>query len=432
MLNKVTFQTVDSFRIAIDAIWKSRAQQVWMQEVMEADDCCSQGFRQKGKSHGLAFLGSAYVAKGGTPIIAAPTRTQASQLIFERIRRMSNQYFTEWVDERVKKHSDTTTYVSWDQSGSLRALSASHISIHKPEGYTGNLLIIDEGHRVPMSMLGIFLPMLDDAVIEGTAKVVINGIGGHKTSLIEGMKKKGFTAVQMPASRALEIDPSLKPLFDQRRSELSDWEWRQNYECLPVIEGSRHIYPDGIPSEIDESRLTAQPRDHIGIDVAREVNRDMTVAKAVRRWGTGSNAIKIEIDTFEIGGLPFEVQAERIFEWVVARKLAWRPDRVCVELNGLGRGLSDAINLKWSELTQRHIEVNGIWTNEKTKEQFWHNTTVDMREGRFYVMSQSARDDYESLMLSVRENDGKIEFEHSDTWMALHACYHTFGQVESI
>ena len=420
MIRPVTFKIVDNTRRLLGIDWKSEAQRICMEELCESDRCTYQGFRQKGKSFNMGLLGAAYTSCAGTPIVAAPTLGQASLIIFSNIKDNTEQVL-ELLIGSVKKDPDRATFVKWSHGGGLIALSAANITEtgtkkKPPEGWTGNLLIIDEGHRIPPEFAGIFYPMLFDAEREGTAKIVILGVGGHKSSAIEVMKTRGYKQVFMPASKASELDPALIPIFARAKAELSEWEYRQMYECLPVTEGMRPMFVD-VPGEIDVQKYRDQnlaPGFWFGIDVGKV--KDSTVVKVVERWGD----IRNEVDSIELQGVDYVRQGQLIFDFI--NRYPWLSERVTIELNGPGQALFDILN-QWELFGKSGRSINGINTTYDIKYSVWNDVNVAFREGWFGIKPEAARDHYASLLYNVKEDDGKIEFEHSDDWMALVMCW---------
>jgi hypothetical protein len=310
----------------------------------------------------------------------------------------------------------------------LLALSTNEVSRSKPEGYTADTLAIDESHRSTMDMLAIFSPFLNIARKEGRDHIWYSGVGGHKQSLIEQKKQQaGVKVVRYPASVIAQLAPEWNDVFDRERANLSDWQWRQHYECLPATEGMRLMYPD-VPGAIDVQEIIRRgiaPTLYFGIDVGKVV--DSTVVKVISvvtgLVGQEVKRIVNEVDEFEISGCSYTDQAVAIKNWIDGR-FYWKPERIVVELNGPGQAFYDIL----SQVFERRLR--GITTTAELKEQFWHETSAAIREGRFGVKSEVARGHYEGMMYNVRVEDGKLEFEHSDYWMALCMAWMAMQTVE--
>ena len=392
---------------------------------MEPGDVCAQLYRQGGKTWGTSLISAAYITALGTPIIAAPTLSQSSQLIFDQTQKFAQAFIDEYLG-RIKRTRDTLTYIQWDTGVMLRALSANDISVRKPEGYTGSILVIDEGHRVNQNMMGIFLPMLSDAVMEGTAKVIILGVGGHKTSAIEVMKQRGYRTVRIPAEQASDMEPALIPLFEKAKRELSDWEYRMFFGCESTLEGVHAMY-GMIPDRISVPEVvmrSVRPRFHFGIDVARV--RDATVVHVWEVYGYGEEAFINHVDEYILENVSIPQQGRMIYEWINGRYV-WRPENIVVELNGIGAGLYDC--LRETPLGER---IGGINTTADLKEAFWNWHARSMRNGRFGVCVLESKHEYENMVYTTREADGKLSFQHSDRWMASCMCWCSLSTIQGI
>ena len=415
-MRPVTFETFDNVRKLIGWEYRNECQRIVAHEILDHDEVVFQAYRQFFKSHFVKNLGCAYVFNDGTPIIASPTLTQSSRIIYRGIKQNMTDLLRE-CGLKLRREPDTTTETVWwdgkpydsNQRGALLALSANMQSVTKPEGYTGDFLGIDEGHNVPADMLGVFTPMLSDSRAVGTARVLVTGSGGHKSMAIEALKKRGYHVVVMSASRAVEIDPTLAPLFEKYRAELSQWEWDKYYACKEIKEGLLVMFPV-VAERIETQQFIDQglrPLYYFGIDVGRV--SDSTVVKVIERWGNISN----EIATFNIGtGLEFHEQAEAIYNWI-DKGFVWHPSRIAIELNGPGYGLFDPFN----KIMQHHgtgMYAVGLVTDEEMKEDTWHWINTNMREGKFGVAEPAEREKMEGMMYNVREKDAKIDFEHCD------------------
>ena len=430
-MKPVTFTTVNNCRKVLGFEWRNEPQRICAAEILQHDRVIFQAYRQFMKSWFAKLVGAAYVFNGGVAIVAAPTLPQASRIIYPGIKYNAANLLK--FAKTGRREPDTTTQTLWwkgrpyesDQIGGLLALSANETSKKNPEGYTGDILIIDEGHDVSAEMIGVFTPMLSDSRQAGTARVIVSGVGGHKTSAIETLKGRGYHLVSMPASRALEIDPTLEPLFSEYQSELSEWEWDKYFECKELKEGLRHMHPV-VPGKIPVQQFIdrgMKPVIYIGIDIGRM--RDETVVKVLERYGDVIN----EVDEFRITGVDFLTQADAIFKFVDGR-YRWHPSRIGIELNGMGVGLYDILN----QLEYFGVggSIIGVWTDENLEFDIWNKLCVEMREGRFGVESELSREHYEALMYNVREKDAKLEFEHSDPYMALCMAFSSMAQISAI
>jgi len=428
-MDPVTFNTVDNCRKALGYEWRNEAQEICIREILAHRQVIFQAYRQFFKSFSSKLIGAAYVCNGGTPIVAAPTLTQSARIIYRGIKANSTKIL-KTAGIRNWREPDTTTETIWwdgkpydsDEIGSLLALSANELSKKKPEGYTGHYLPVDEGHDVMAEMVGVFTPMLSDARLAGTDLVLITGVGGHKTSAIETLKQRGYHVVRMPASRALEIDPTLKDLFDMYRAELSEWEWDKYYECKEITEGMRYMFHN-IPGAIDVSDMVARnvkPRYWFGIDVGKRV--DATIVVVHEQYGDIIN----EIESLELHGTDYTVQAPLIFNFI--DRYPWVPNRITIELNGPGDVLRDILNQ--FEFFGVGGTIQGVTTNAELKEDAWNDISVMYRKRQLGITDPVAHEHYSKLMYKVNDV-GKMEFEHSDQYMAQVMCHVGRGQIVS-
>ena len=398
-----------------------------------------QGPRQVfGKTFVLAVAGATSLICGNTHAIGFPTLTQSTRILAretgQNVDRIASYFSGDY-----RKTVDTITERMWrvktlpDYQPRLLALSTNEISRSKPEGYTTDTLAIDESHRSTPGMLAIFSPFLNVARMEGRDHIWYSGVGGHKASLIEERKTHaGVKVVRWPASQIVEAAPEWKDVFDRERESLSDWQWRQHYECLPATEGMRLMFPDGIP---DGTAITAQfmdfikrgltPMHYFGIDVGKVI--DSTVVKVISVIHGKDGPIINEVDTFEISGVSYMDQAAAIYKWIDGRYY-WRKENIIVELNGPGQAFYDILN------DAGFRGIRGINTTADLKEMWWNYLNSLIRNGQFGCKREESRLHYEGMMYENVYRGGKfvMDFEHSDYWMGLNMALAGLSDIEAL
>ena len=381
-----------------------------------------------GKTFAASIVGAAYILCGHTDIIAFPTLTQSSRLLTRDTADHVNQ-FAEIVPG-IRKKSDDKTEKRWIMPGvptwkpQLLALSSNEISSSKPEGYTGDILFMDEGHRLSPDIAGIFSPFLNVARREQRARFVILGVGGHRSRLIEERKThEGYHLIRYTADDIAALDASWVPVFDEERDNMPDWQWRQHYMCEPATEGMKPMYPEAIPKIDIKAMLQAnvKPAYYFGIDVGRV--SDLTVVHVLHAIGGLVNSV----GQYEVPqNMPFPEQAELIYRYI-NNNYAWRAGRITIELNGMGIGLFDILNDDGY-----FLGLQGIWTDAQLKEDVWSDTLVAARKGVYGIAVAEYADHVAGLCYNTRETDGKIEIEHSDYWMAKVMAWAGMGEIRSI
>lgn len=419
MFTQVKYQGVLNVMDLCGLTWKNKVQPVVAEQIAESEAYILQLPRQIGKTWVSGLFAGITITAEGIVLIGAPTLEQATGLLMERADQRAIEIFnaTGMDCASYSKSKDNTKYKKWTNGGILRALSLNFKKDKQDdfgqEGYTGNLLLFDEGHRKNVDIYGVFRPMVDDAFDSGTGRVGIMGVGGFQQSLIESKKRaSGFTVIRIPAPECLEIDPSLERRFERARSELSDWEWAQHYLLKPAAMGQRNMFED-VPGEIDMTdlikRVGKNPYHYFGVDVGKLV--DSTIVVVMEKLGDCYNFV----DMYEIAGLKYTEQAYHVYNWIDG-KYTWNPDRISVERNGVGEAFADM-------LFDRFGSVRYTWTDYELKLGVWKQMNVDMREGRLGIKDERIRAEFEKLMYCVKVEDGKIEFEHSDIFMAAAMAY---------
>jgi hypothetical protein len=262
-------------------------------------------YRRSGKSYIVSVIAAIYIIQGENVIVGSPTLSQSSRILFKEISEITDTLFT--LIGGCKKIRDSLTYTTWSNGASLLALTAGLVS-KQQEGYGGAFLLIDEGHQIDKEVLPRFLPSIDDAVEAGIGKVVVLGVGGHRSRLIEWVKEQqGWSSYKYKAS--METNPAKQVIFDKAKATYPDWQWRQHYQCEQSSEGQRFMH-SAIPEAIDISQCISsgqKPIIYFGIDVAKE--KDSTIVKALSAVNkivdNEMKRVVNEVDSFEINGVDY-------------------------------------------------------------------------------------------------------------------------------
>ena len=368
------------------------------------DQTVLQMYRRSGKTHIVAVIGAIYIIQGENVIVGSPTLSQSSRLLFKEVAEIVDILFS--VLGGCRRVRDSLTYITWDNGASLLALTANPIS-KQQEGYGGALLLIDESHRIDVEILPVLLPSIDDAVEAGIGKVVILGVGGHKTKLIEWIKKQeGWTSYKYKAS--METNLSKQVIFDKARATHSDIWYDQHYECMPCHEGLRLCYPI-INDRIDTTRnisLGMHPRHFFGIDIGKV---DETVVCVIEKVGEVANIV----DHFSMSGRDHIPIAKEVYRFI--NKYAWAPERIIVEHNSVGTYFQDT-------LISLGMNTRTINTTEDFKDGVWHSSSVAMKNNKLGIEDKVMAEKLGSITYSIKEN-GHLNIEHSDYWSAFSMAY---------
>lgn len=384
--------------------FKSTGQEEAAKFLCSNDQNILQMYRRSGKSHLVSVLACIYILQGESVIIGSPTLGQSSRIIFKMIIDMVDTFSSIL---GIRKIRDSLTYTTWDNGGSILALTANMTS-NQQEGYGGALLLIDEGHRIEPEILPVLAPSVDDAFEIGIGKIVILGVGGHKSKLIEVMKdREGWSRYRYAAS--METQPTKIAVFDKAKKSNSDIYYDQHYECLPCHEGLRLCYP-GLPGGIDiTDRLSKGLKKiyYFGIDIGK---KDETVVVVGERVGDIRNIV----DCFAMSGQDHIPIAKAVYNFIDTNYV-WTPSRIMVEHNSVGSYFQDT-------LTDLGMPSMTVTTTERFKDNTWHTSSVSMREGCLGIHNETVRRHLENITYSIKPN-GHLDIEHNDYFSAFSMCW---------
>jgi len=216
------------------------------------------------------------------------------------------------------------------------------------------------------------------------------------------MKDRGFSALHITPDEIVRDNSTYEPVFIEAKSILSDEEWRQHYECLPVLEGSRYIFPM-IQKCIDLPDYGMKSRFYFGIDVGR--TSDNTVVSVVESRGDRANLIAEKRMT----GNDFLEQAAMVHRFIDT--YLYRPEDVAIEVNRLGVGLYDI-------LQNRMYGIKPVNMNYQIKQSSIFELQRMIRERKLGISDERAYKELSELTYEVRENY-KYIYAHSDSLSGL-------------
>jgi len=426
----VTIDSVNRFMRLLGHEWRGEWQHEMLDALVNYPEVVIQAARQvAGKTFTVGIFEAARILAGNTVTIGYPTMAQSSRLLGERITgnvNTINKLLSDATGHKLfRQPREQVAYQRWQllddptHEGKLYSLSANEIAIHKPEGYTTDDLDLDEAHRQTEKTLGIFEPFTDVAAEQGNARIIYIGVGGHKQSLIEQKKlKSGVKVVRWPASRIMSVTSKWDKVFEQRRASLPPWQWRQHYECEQSVEGKHLMYPEPMKDINFQEYINRGMKGlhYFGIDVGRI--KDATIVTGALRYG---DRMKI-IDYLEVPRISFPEQARMIYEWI-DRKYYYTPDRVSIELNGLGHGLYDILNVPGY-----FPGLYGVTTDENMKVRVWEESAKAIQDGQLAVVHPYLLGIFEGMEYEAKVKDGKFIIEHSDEWMSFAMLWYNAGQ----
>lgn len=400
-MNKSGLSMISLLRVMtlLGKYWRGDWQYDISEHCMDNDYAVVQGARQStGKSWILSLISCVYILAGYRVIIGMPVMEQSTRILLRNIN--NNMLKLEQILPIQRMKPDNIKEILWDNGGSVIALSVNKAS--QKEGYTGELLIIDEGHRAQKDILSIFKPFVDIAFVDGCGKIIITGVGGYKESLIESMKEENgglFKSIMVTDEMILETHPEYRQIFDDAKKVLSESGYDQMYRCKPVQGDARYCFQT-VPERLEFPReyQNLVPALYFGCDVGRE--NDPTVVTVLEIVG---DYISVK-DSLEIKKTSFNQQATDIFRFI--NKYFYIPGHIIVEKNGLGHGLCDALELHIPGIKRVNLSYN-------LKEALMHQLSKKIEACQFAAGSKNIKARLEAVMVSVGST-GNLSWSHDD------------------
>jgi hypothetical protein len=338
-----------------------------------------------------------------------PTMRQAKSILFretaDKIRAFAKIMGCKAF--KPSRDADTSTEKIYNNGGKLCALSLDKTA--EKEGYTADVLFIDEAQGSDRNVLGIFRPFIKVAEMEGRSRIIFSGIGGHPMSLIEEMKKEEYYLTKPTMESIVEYDERWTATFEKDKKEMTDPDYRQNILCEPISPGEHRIFehvPAAVPFPPETSSKWPQPVYYFGMDVGR--TSDQTCVAVLRKQCGYIDLVDVwyDIGPFTaIQGTEEAGQDVRIFAFI--DKYPWRPRNIACEVNGLGIGLSDVLTrVMFPDL----ININLDYRLKKGAiDWLWRNA----RDGVFRAQEPEWIAELERLQYEIKMS-GKYEWNHSD------------------
>lgn len=383
--------------------WQQAAVDLWLSH----EDVATKQPRQTGKTHALRRVMETSILAGQQVVVAAPTLQQSTRLLLRGVKQslgVTAPFFG------IRPVVNNTLEMQWSNGGGLVALSMTPES--QKEGYTCDLLVIDEAHRARRDEHSILLPMLTQAKRRGGGRQILTGIGGTNDGLLEqSYQHMGFTLHHLTPDAVVEADATYAPVFEGFRQQMTAREYAQHIECANLGEGLHQAYPfiaDAVefPREAQQvpRRLT------FGIDVGWVTDETVVVViESIPGWSV-ANVIGVHY----IQGGDFAQQAEMIFE-VIDSTYRWVPERIGVEWNGGGAGLYYALHRERFFPGCQRVAVS-----HKVKFGAVLQVQRAFEQGRLGIADDRMRLELQSLQIDYKGVDeDRWEITHSDCHSAL-------------
>lgn len=291
-----------------------------------------QGCRQVvGKTFLASLLAVVYIVMGYRVIVVLPSLRQGSRILLRRILLWMlclEPYLG------MRRRVNNALEVEWNNGGGLMSLSSNEAATAGVQGYTGALLIIDEGHEAPDEMFSTYAPLVAIALKEGYGMILILGVGGAEDTVIERKKDAGYHLEFYDDKAILAQDPEWGPYFEQQELELTPDGYDKMFRCLPVRAGKRLVFPQllSVATVAGSSRVEML----FTIDVGKVV--DETILTVTRVQYPVANVIEFR----RWRGTDYVTQAQEIAAHI-DENYTFLPYNVGIETNGPGEGLADII-----------------------------------------------------------------------------------------
>lgn len=398
----ITLESLNNLLAVVGGSWLGPWQEDMGRFIVENKNSIIQAPRQTGKTYIIALICVAHILAGKSVIVAYPTLGQSKRLLFKKIKDIISKLKVD-LPRSLGTDGETKTEILWNNGASLLALSLDTRA--QKEGYTADVLIIDEAHRSTDEVLGLCLPFLTQAKLRDEDKIVFLGIGGHIHSLIE-TQKEHVPHLKILPSEIIEAAPAYEAVFEEYSRKMPPIEYDQHILLHCVSEDSQQLFPN-IP--IAEPTPPEGAIYHFGIDVGEK--RDYTVVTVVKQYGEYFDLI----DVFKTKGSFIDEsggQEQRISEFI--KQYPVRNERITIELN--------FNSMLHQSLNQNHFYgINGLWLKYKNKKRLSDALIQLVKQGKFRVLQEEYRKDLEGLQFDIKV-DGKWCWTHSDLFSSLLMC----------
>ena len=396
----------------LDYEWRGPWQREMAESICEHPETINQGPRQAtGKTFVNAIYGAARIVHGDAVIIGMPTMRQAKSILFREIANKVKA-FQKVVGGKAFKPGDIDTAVEkvYNNGGQLLALSLDKMA--EKEGFTGDVLFIEESHRTDRGVLGVFRPFIAVAEKEGRSKIILTGIGGHPMSLIEEMKGEEYHLTKTTAEEIVAHDEQWQNVFDSFKKDMNEPDFRQHILCEPISPGQHHIFehlPVAVPFPPEISSKWPGAVYYFGMDVGR--TSDQTCVAVLRKQCGYYDLVDVHYDIGPFTAIEAGAEAGqdvRVFAFI--DRYPWRPRNIACEVNGIGEGLADVLQREMlTEMIRVHLDYK---FKKAAIDWLWKSA----REGTFRVQEPEWIAELERLQYEIKMTDkgSKYEWDHSD------------------
>jgi hypothetical protein len=370
-----------------------------------------QGARQAaGKTWSIALVATIFLADGKGVVIGMPNqRSSKSILAVEILENLDKLRRYREFNSALFPVINNTSFRRYVNGARFIVLTANNVSIK--EGYGDiDLVIIDEGHRLPYSIMAIFNPFLALAAKRGEGHFIITGIGGPKKSLIVEARETedaGFKRLTVPASYISTFTDEWDSYFEENRRTLGPL-YAANFECADVTEGEHFAFASIPTVTLQGSRQYAWGIDPGGTGEGS----DFTVVLVGETDGVRHNIC----DILKMRNQRALTEGQAIYDFI--DKYPRRLNTVGMERNGLGYKFYDM----FQELHIRDVVSVYIGGSDtklmRRKVNLARYAEYLIREGLLGTSIESVRTELESVTLGV-DDKGRTHYSHSDIFSAL-------------
>lgn len=391
--------------------------------------------RQLGKTYAVCLWAVAYLGAGYRVILAMPTMTQGSRIIFLQVKQMLARLavveaFRELLPTKGDGNADNLNELQLPNGGRMLVRSADPDANN--EGYTCELVIMDEAQEYGLKVLAVFQFFTRYAMRKGIGRVVLTGIGGPRQSCIEAVKHQpeveGAARYHVFRVDGDELIPYLETHFPEMettttrlRKEFRDAlatlgqaEYNVHIRCMEVRSGHLTIFQN-LPLWVPFDNRRLRPKIEFAHDVGN--NPDSTTVLAVKTAGLQANIVA----RLKIQRMDYEIQAKVAAEWMRA-EIAKAPE--CYFLSRSTRVERNYAAKYLAALKEEYPfgDSYGIFTSDK-KPSFYKSNWIERlmerdTSGNLGCSVPEVRDELLGLTYD-RATTGRYDWPHSDALSAL-------------
>lgn len=386
--------------------------------------------QNSGKTFCTAVYVATAIAKGNKVVIGMPTMRQGqhilSNLIGELVKAVEGP--------SLVRKQDNVLFKSWSNGAFFVIVSTDESAKGGVQGYTCDLLVIDEAHEASEITYEKLEPAISVAEVECREKTVLIGIGGDGSEHLIAKKKAVkledgetplyhyhlITPEEIIETAEPEHREGYRSFFAKKKATLSPRSYAQNIMCEDWAEGKRRIFPTTraeATGDADNGRLMY----FHGIDVGKvDYTAIATFRCNVTGTGFQTRLLRAEwVNTEFLHGMDYVPQAREIIRYINDPR--WgvpqlRPRyNFAVERNAPGDVLVDVIKELGLD------DVCGSWTNQKFKQDAVDTFNRGFRHGWLGVPHETTLDHISRLnyeLIALPGGGTKTEYDHSDVMSA--------------